>query len=74
MMRIENSMKKITLLWELRIEGGENEVIAREEHLVLIIENSDRVKVGCSENERIGKVKINACVRIENKHERFDHI
>ena len=53
------------------MEGGENEAISREEHLVLRIENGDRVKVGRSKNEWIGKVKINACVTIENEHESF---
>ena len=40
------------------MEGGENEIIAREERLVLRIDNSNRVNVGCSENDRIGKVKM----------------
>ena len=56
------------------MEGGENEAIAREEHLVLRFEDNNRVKVDCSKNERIGKVKINACVRMENEHESFDPI
>ena len=49
-------------------------MIAREECLVLRIENSDREKVGHSENERIGKVQIEACMKIGNRHERFDTI
>ena len=32
------------------------------------------MKVGCSDNEIIGKVKINACVRMENEHDNFDSI
>ena len=56
------------------MEGGENEAIAREEHLVLRIENGNRSKVGHNENERIGKVQIEACMRIENRHEIFDPI
>ena len=39
------------------MEGGENKAIAREEHLVLRIENGNREKVGHSENERMGKCK-----------------
>ena len=53
------------------MEGGENERIAREEHLVLRIENVNREKVGHSENERIGKVQIEAFMRIKNRHEMF---
>ena len=49
-------------------------MIARVECLVLIIENSDRVKSGDSENERMGKVQIDACMRIENRHESFGPI
>ena len=56
------------------MEGGQNEIIARKECLVLRIENGNREKVGCRENERIGKVQIEACMRIENRHERFDPI
>ena len=56
------------------MEEGENEVMSREEYLALRIENSDRAKVCHSEKERIGKVQIEACVRIENRHERFDPI
>ena len=43
----------------------------REECIVLRIENSNRSKVGDSENERMGKVQIDACVRLENRHESF---
>ena len=56
------------------MEGGENEAIEKEEHVALRIENRNRVKLGCNENERIVKVKINACVRMENEHKRFDPI
>ena len=56
------------------MKGVENEAIAREVNLILRINNSNRVKVGCTENERKGKVKINACVRIENEHESFNLI
>ena len=58
----------------MRIEGGENEAISREENLVLRIENGSRAKVSHSENERMGKVQIEACTRIENRHEKFDPI
>ena len=56
------------------MEGGENKAIAREECLVLRIENGDRAKVGHSENERIGKVQIEVCMRTENRDDRFDPI
>ena len=51
----------------MRIEGEENEVIAREEYLVLRIENGDRAKVGHSENERMGKAHLEAYRGIENR-------
>ena len=44
-------------------------MIAREECLVLRIENSDRVKVTDSENARVGKVQIDVCKKMENRHE-----
>ena len=53
------------------MEGGGNEAISREEHLVLRIENCDRVKVGHNEIDRTGNVKISICIRIENEHEIF---
>ena len=56
------------------MEGGENEVIAREEYLVLRTDNNNIIKASCSENERIGKVKINACVMMENEHESMSHL
>ena len=56
------------------MEEGKNELIAREECLVLKFENGDRSKAGHSENERMGKVQIEACMKIENKHEIFDPI
>ena len=56
------------------MEGGENEAIEREEYSVLRIQNINRVKVGCRENERIGKMKTNACVIIHNEDESFDPI
>ena len=58
----------------MRIEGGENETIAREEHLVLRIKNDNRENVGRSENERMGKEKIEAYMRIDNRHEILDPI
>ena len=49
-------------------------MIGREECLVLRIENSDRAKVGASENDRMGKVQTCAYMRIENMHESFGPI
>ena len=49
-------------------------MIAREECLVLRIENSNRPKVDDSENERMGKVQIDTCMRMENVHESFGPI
>ena len=49
-------------------------MIAREEYLVLRIENSDREKTGDSENERMEKVQIDACMIIENRHKSFGPI
>ena len=65
-------MRKNILYWELRIEGGENKVIEREDHSDLRIENGERVKLGYIENDRIGKVKINAGTRMENEYDIFD--
>ena len=45
------------------MEEGENEVMSREEYLALGIENGDREKVGQSENERMRKAQIEACMR-----------
>ena len=53
------------------MEGGENEAIARENHLVLRIGNRNRVKVCCSENDRLEKVKIKTFSRMENEHGSF---
>ena len=63
--------KKITLCWELRIEREENQVRARVECLVLRLDKSNRIKVGDSENERIRKVQIDACMRMDNRHGSF---
>ena len=49
-------------------------MIATIECLVLIIENSDRAKAGDSDNERMRKVQIDACMRIENMRESFGPI
>ena len=49
-------------------------MIERPDCLVLRIENADRAKVDDSENERMGKVKIDAHMRMENRHESFDPI
>ena len=51
---------------------GENEAIAREDHLVPRIENGDRAKLGHSEKKRIVKVNADACMRMDNRHESFD--
>ena len=56
------------------IERGEIEVMSRVKCLVLRIENSDGAKVGYSDNERIGKVQIDDCMRMENRHESFGPI
>ena len=61
-MRMEHSMDKKHTVLKIENGGGETEAIAREEHLVLRIENGNRVKVGHSEYERIGKVQMEACV------------
>ena len=56
------------------MDGGENEAMSIEQYLALRIENSERVKLGQSENERMVKVKIKACVRIENVNESFNPV
>ena len=49
-------------------------MIAREECLILRIENRNRAKLGDSDDERMGKVQINACMRMDNRHESFGPI
>ena len=58
----------------MRLEEGENEAISRGEHLAPIIENGERVKLGYSENESIGKVKSNTLMKMENANEIFNPI
>ena len=73
-MRMDNSTDKNHTVLRIENGGRRNETIEREEHLVLRVDNGDIEKVGHSENERIGKVQIEACMRIENIHEMFDPI